>query len=70
MDDFLTTAELAALVRTSPDTVRYWRHVRKGPRSMKVGRRVLYARSDVERWLAELRRADDWSSPAATVPGR
>lgn len=55
---FLTTADVADLLRTSPETVRYWRHVRKGPRSFRVGRRVLYAKGDVESWLAELQRAE------------
>lgn len=52
---YLTTVEVAALVRTSPETVRYWRHVGRGPTSFKVGRRVLYAREDVERWLDQAR---------------
>ncbi len=50
---YLTTAELADLCRTSPETARYWRHVGKGPRSFKVGRRVLYDTADVEAWLEE-----------------
>lgn len=53
--DYLTTAELAAIVRAPTETVRYWRHVGKGPKSFKVGRRVLYARADVERWLNDAR---------------
>ena len=53
----LTTAEFAALIRTPLETVRYWRYVGKGPRSFKVGRRVLYAEDDVEKWLAELRKS-------------
>lgn len=55
MRDYLTTQELAEDLRTSPETVRYWRHVGKGPKSFKVGRRVLYAREDVERFIAEAR---------------
>jgi len=51
---YLTTQEVAALCRTSPDTVRYWRHVGKGPASFKVGRRVLYDVSVVQSWLTEL----------------
>ena len=51
MDDkMLTTEEVAAYFRTVPGTVRYWRHVGKGPRSFKVGRRVLYRESDVRAW--------------------
>jgi excisionase family DNA binding protein len=49
---YLTTGEVAELVRTSPETVRYWRHIGKGPASFKVGRRVLYEAADVESWLA------------------
>ena len=54
---FLTTAEVAELVRAPAETVRYWRHVGKGPRSFKVpgGRRVLYAVEDVEAWLESAR---------------
>lgn len=55
MQDNLTTEELAELLRTSPETCRYWRHVGKGPKSFKVGRRVLYAREDVERFIDEAR---------------
>jgi predicted DNA-binding transcriptional regulator AlpA len=56
---FLTTAEVAELVRAPAETVRYWRHVSKGPKSFKVpgGRRVLYAVEDVEAWLADARRS-------------
>ena len=52
---YLTTADVAELCRTSPETVRFWRHVGKGPRSFKVGRKVLYAVEDVESWLADAR---------------
>lgn len=48
MPRYLTTEEVAEMCRTSPETVRYWRHVHKGPRSFKLGRRVLYAAEDVE----------------------
>ncbi len=51
---YLTTAEVADLCRTSAETVRFWRHVGKGPHAFKVGRRVLYASADVEAWLAAL----------------
>jgi len=54
---YLTSAEVAETYRTSPETVRYWRHVGKGPKSFKVGRRVLYAVEDVEAWI-EAARAD------------
>lgn len=53
MEKYLTTEEVAALARTSPSTVRYWRmHPGKGPQGVRRGKRVLYAESVVERWLA------------------
>lgn len=54
---FLTSAEVAETCRTSPETVRYWRHIGKGPKSIKVGRRVLYAVDDFEAWLEDARRS-------------
>jgi excisionase family DNA binding protein len=53
--EFLTTEEVATLLRTTPETVRYWRHANKGPRSFKVGRRVLYAARDVEAFISAAR---------------
>lgn len=49
---FLTTAEVAELLRTPLETVRFWRHIGKGPASFKVGRRVLYEVADVEAFIA------------------
>lgn len=46
----LTTEEVADHFRTVPSTLRYWRHIGKGPRAFKVGRRVLYREVDVEAW--------------------
>lgn len=47
MQEYLTTEELAAELRTTPETVRYWHKVGKGPQSFKVGRRRLYSRASV-----------------------
>ena len=56
MGEYLTTQEVADLLRTSPETVRFWRHAgNKGPKSFKVGRRVLYAAEDVEAFIADAR---------------
>lgn len=54
---YLTTGEVADLCRTSSETVRYWRHVGKGPKSFKLGRRVLYAAEDVQAFIEEARKA-------------
>lgn len=53
-NDILTLAEVAEMTRTSPATLRYWRSVGYGgPKSFKLGRRVLYRRADVEQWIGE-----------------
>lgn len=53
MDDrYLTTDEVGGLLRQPTSTIRYWRHNSYGPRSVKIGRRVLYRESDVRAWLA------------------
>lgn len=53
MHEFLTTEEVAELLRTSPNTVRYWQQCGTGPKSFKVGRRRLYARADVDAFIED-----------------
>ena len=60
---FLTTAEVSEIARIPAESLRWMRHVGKGPKSFKLGRRVLYAVEDVEAWI-EAARADS-PSPAA-----
>lgn len=57
MSNYLTTAEVAEILRTPAETVRYWRFVGKGPKSFKLGRRVLYALEDVEAYVQDARKA-------------
>ena len=52
---FMTTAEVTELLRMPVESVRWWRHVGKGPRSFKLGRRVLYAREDVDAFIEQAR---------------
>jgi excisionase family DNA binding protein len=63
---YLTTAEVAALCRTSPETIRFWRYVGKGPASFKVGRKVLYDADAVEAWLKEAQQAGAAAGPIAS----
>lgn len=55
LERYMVTSEVADLLRVPAETVRYWRHISAGPRSFKVGRRVLYARDDVEAFIAGAR---------------
>ncbi len=62
MDSLLTLEEVAAQLRTPPATLRYWRHSGTGPKSFRLGRRVMYREADVATWL---QRQYDTPSPAA-----
>lgn len=51
--DLLTIDEVATFARQSPNTLRYWRHIGKGPRSARIGSRIMYRRQDVIDWVNE-----------------
>jgi hypothetical protein len=53
MDALLTPAEVAERVRRPVATVRFWRATGTGPRSAKVGGRVLYKAADVDAWIEQ-----------------
>ncbi|MGO4600083.1 helix-turn-helix transcriptional regulator [Terrabacter sp. 2RAF25] len=47
----MTLGQVAELLKTPEATLRWWRHTGQGPSSFRAGRRVLYLRSVVERWI-------------------
>ena len=49
--ELLTIDEAAELLRAPVATLRYWRHLGTGPRSFRLGRRVLYRRDDLHAWI-------------------
>ena len=49
--DLLTISEAAELLRAPVATLRYWRHLGTGPRSFRLGRRVVYRRDDLLAWI-------------------
>ena len=55
--ELLTLEEAAAVLRTPVATLRYRRHLGVGPDGFRLGRRVVYQRQDVERWVAERQQA-------------
>lgn len=54
LEPLLTSEEFAAAARVPVSTIRYWRHIKRGPQGFRVGRRVLYRERDVAAWLADL----------------
>ncbi|SFE92457.1 helix-turn-helix transcriptional regulator [Blastococcus tunisiensis] len=55
--ELLTLNEAAAILRAPVATLRYWRHLGVGPDGFRLGRRVVYRRQDVDRWVAEQQHA-------------
>jgi predicted DNA-binding transcriptional regulator AlpA len=51
--EILTIDETAEIVRAPVATLRYWRYLGVGPRSFRIGRRVVYRRADVDGWIDE-----------------
>jgi hypothetical protein len=52
LEDFLTRDELASELRRSPRTLDRWDVLGIGPPRTLVGRKILYRRASVQRWLA------------------
>jgi hypothetical protein len=50
VNGLLTTTEAALLLGKNPGTLANWRLWNRGPRFKRKGRRVFYARADVERF--------------------
>jgi hypothetical protein len=55
----LTISEAADIVRAPIATLRYWRHLGTGPRSFRLGRRVLYRYDDLITWINHQHDNDD-----------
>jgi hypothetical protein len=52
LSEFLTTEELAAELRRNERTLDRWDALGIGPPRTRIGRKVLYRRSSVQKWLA------------------
>ncbi len=52
LSDFLTKEELASELRRNPRTLDRWEVLGMGPPRTLVGRKVLYRRTSVQKWLA------------------
>jgi len=61
--ELLTSVEAAQITRTPLATLRYWRHLGIGPRSFRIGRRVVYRKTDLHEWITSEERRT--ASPSA-----
>ena len=53
MQQYVNEDEVAQLTRLAVQTLRNWRHQRRGFPYIKLGRRVLYPLKDIEQFLEE-----------------
>lgn len=64
---YLTTREVADLIRSTVPAVRQMRHRGTGPQGTRVGRGVLYDAADVRAWLKAKADADRVRQRAASA---
>ncbi len=50
--DILSTKQVEETYGFNQGTLRYWRHCDEGPASFRLGRRVVYRRSEIEKWIS------------------
>lgn len=65
----MTREEVSALLRRSPATLSWWRTKGRGPKSVRLGRGVVYRRSDVLAWIAEQEHAEQERRAARAAAG-
>jgi len=51
MEKLLRLPEVAAMTGLPENTLRFWRHQGTGPRSARLGRRVVYRERDIIDWI-------------------
>ena len=51
LDRLLSTLEVADLLGLQPETLTKWRHLRTGPKYVKVGSNVRYRPDDIRTWV-------------------
>lgn len=65
--EWYTSDDVAAMYRTAAGTVRYWRCINKGPKSVKVGRRVLYSADALREYNAKIKSGEVADAHAAAA---
>jgi predicted DNA-binding transcriptional regulator AlpA len=51
--ELVDARQVSAMTGVPVGTLRYWRHADLGPASFTLGRRVVYRREEVLRWIRE-----------------
>lgn len=53
MVDLFAAIEAGEYLRTPPATLQWWRHIKRGPNYVKIGRRIFYRKSDLDDFIGE-----------------
>lgn len=64
-DEFIDTNEVSTITKIPKGTLRYFRSTDQGPASFTLGRRVVYRKSEVLRWIEEQERSTRRGGDAA-----
>lgn len=51
--ELLTLQQVAERYNIAENSLRYWRVQGTGPKSARIGRRVMYRAADIEKWVEE-----------------
>lgn len=51
-DDLLNERQVSASFNIAVKTLQNWRYTNRGPAYQRAGRKILYCRGDVSKWLA------------------
>lgn len=54
-NNLYTTRKLAKILNMKQNTLERWRSYKKGPKPIKLGKIVLYKKTDVEKYLENLK---------------
>jgi hypothetical protein len=66
-DDLLLIDEVAEITRRTVDALRWLRHKGQGPAAFRNGRRLVYRRSAVMEWIAQMERQQIGTRPPQPV---
>lgn len=61
MEEYLNVQEAAAYLGRPVKTLYQWRYVGYGPKAGKMGNKLAYRRSELDRWALELEREGELS---------
>jgi len=50
--EYLVTKRVSEEYGIPESTLRYYRHCATGPASFRMGRRVVYRRAEIEKWIS------------------